>query len=70
MNQLQSRDRRALVEQVLSATTLDEIDTAREALRSWISTHPHDRESLRDGFEQLANMEEAANLLVREPASV
>ena len=58
----QSRDiaRQLLTEQVLDATTLQEVRAAREALRAWITAYPEEREWMRDGFEQLAQMEEIA----------
>lgn len=52
--------RQILTEQVLDATTLDEVRAAREALRAWIMKYPEEREWMRDGFEQLAQMEEIA----------
>jgi hypothetical protein len=55
-------ERQALVEQVLDATTLIEIRLAADALHTWIAEHPEDSESLADGFEQLANMEEIATM--------
>lgn len=56
--------RELLTEQVLDATTLEEVQEAREALRDWIAAHPNEREWMRDAFEQLAQMEEIA--LVQE----
>jgi len=52
--------RQILTEQVLDATSIDEIHVARKALRAWIEAHPDEREMLRDAFEQLAQMEEIA----------
>ena len=48
-----------LTNQVLDATTLPEIEGAREALRAWIKQHPEDG-GMRDAFEQLAMMQEIA----------
>lgn len=59
--------RQLLTEQVLDATTLEEIQKAREALRDWIQNYPEEREWMRDGFEQLAQMEEIAHLSEAEP---
>jgi hypothetical protein len=54
------RDRELLKERVLDATSLDDIRAARQQLREWIAAHPEEREWMRDGFEQLAQMEEIA----------
>jgi hypothetical protein len=51
--------RELLTEQVLDATTLPEIQSARHALREWIKAHPED-EGMSDAFEQLALMEDIA----------
>jgi len=66
-----SRDiaRQLLTEQVLNATSLDEVRAAREALRVWIATYPEEREWMRDGFEQLAQMEEIAEAQLTENCS-
>ena len=53
--------RECLIDQVLGATTLDEITSARQALRDWIKAYPEE-DGLRDGFEQLSLMEDAANM--------
>ena len=45
----------------LSATTLAEIEDAKQTLRAWLIAHPED-ENMRDSFEQLYMMEEAALL--------
>ena len=62
-----SRDfaRQLLTEQVLDATSLDEVRAARETLRAWIATYLEEREWMRDGFEQLAQMEEIAEAQLR-----
>jgi hypothetical protein len=64
----QNRDiaRQLLTEQVLDATSLTEVGAAREALRAWIATYPEEREWMRDGFEQLAQMEEIAESQLAE----
>jgi hypothetical protein len=54
-------ERRRLTEQVLSATTLPEIATARCLLEKWLADHPEE-EGMRAGFEQLAHMEEIAEM--------
>ncbi len=51
--------RKLLTRQVLSATTLLEIAAAKQALREWLQAHP-DEVGMRDGFEQLAQMQEIA----------
>ena len=61
--------RQLLTEQVLDATSLDEVRAAREALRAWIATYPEEREWMRDGFEQLAQMEEIAEAQLAEKRS-
>jgi len=60
MSQNKEIARQLLTEQVLDATSLTEVRAARDALRAWIATHPEEREWMRDGFEQLAQMEEIA----------
>lgn len=59
--------RERLGNQVLNATTLEEIFEARSALRDWIKAYPEDTGML-DGGEQLAHMEEAAHFLAAEKA--
>jgi hypothetical protein len=49
--------RRELSGRILTARTLPEIRSARNALRQWLASHP-DEQGMRDGFEQLAQMEE------------
>ena len=51
--------RECLTDQVLSATTLDEIHAATQALREWIKTYPEEK-GMRDGFEQLSLMQDIA----------
>ena len=46
------QERQVLTEQVLDATTLDEVRIARRKLREWVAAHPEEREWMRDGFEQ------------------
>ena len=62
------RERQVLTEQVLDATTLDEVEAARRNLREWIAAHPEEREWMRDGFEQLAQIEEIARAQMAERA--
>ena len=62
------RDRQVLTEHILDATTLDEVEAARRNLREWIAAHPEEREWMRDGFEQLAQMEEIARAQMAERA--
>lgn len=66
MNQSRDIARQLLTEQVLDATSLVEIRAAREALRTWIAKYPEEREWMRDGFEQLAQMEEIAEAQLAE----
>ena len=52
--------RERLLDLVLGAVALDEIAAAQQALRDWIEAYPEE-EGLRDGFEQLSLMEDAAH---------
>jgi hypothetical protein len=45
--------------QVLEARTLSEVEAAEAALTAWLERHPADT-GMEDGFEQLANLREAA----------
>lgn len=56
-----------VADQALSATTLEEIEQARQALRAWKAEHPQER-ILYECFEQLAMMEEAAHFMAAEKA--
>jgi hypothetical protein len=60
MNTDIDRAREILTEQVLDASTLEEVLTAQQALREWIKVHPEETEWMHDGFEQLAQMQEIA----------
>jgi hypothetical protein len=51
--------RELLTEQVLDATTLSEIQAARQALRAWIEAHP-EYEGMGDAFEQLSLLQDIA----------
>jgi hypothetical protein len=53
--------RRQLTRQVLGAKTLAEIAVARQTLRDWIGAHPEEH-GMRWGFEQLAQMQEIAEM--------
>jgi hypothetical protein len=53
------RARERLTRQVLGAKTLPEVLAATEALREWMRAHPEE-DFMRDGFEQLAQMQEIA----------
>ena len=63
------RTRQVLTEQVLDSTTLEEVRGARRKLREWVAAHPEEREWMRDGFEQLAQMEEIAQAQDAERAA-
>ncbi len=52
-------DRERLTNQVLDATTLEEIYLARHLLREWIAKYPEE-EGMRDAFEQLSLLEDVA----------
>lgn len=60
-------DRDRLTNQVLDATTLDEIRAARRVLRDWIETHPGE-EGMGDAFEQLSLLEDVALEEAKSPA--
>ena len=49
--------RERLLEQVLNADTLSEIEDAKKVLREWMRAHP-DEQGMRDGFEQLYTIQE------------
>ena len=69
MTSILSKDevRRLLNHQVLSARTLPEIEDARQSLREWMQRHPEER-GMRAGFEQLAQMQEIAEMLEADAA--
>jgi hypothetical protein len=69
MSDERDRARQLLTEQVLDATTREEVRAAREALSAWIAQYPEEREWMRDGFEQLAQMEEVAEAQAAEKHS-
>ena len=52
-------DRERLTNQVLDATTLEEIYSARTLLRDWILMYPEE-EGMSDAFEQLSLLEDIA----------
>ncbi len=53
----------------LSATTLAEIQHARQLIREWQAAHPEEPK-MYDVFEQLYMMEDAANILAAERPTV
>lgn len=53
------QNREHLTNQVLDATTLEEIGTARRLLQNWIKAYP-DEEGMSDAFEQLSLLEDLA----------
>ena len=59
--------RERLTNQVLDATTLQEISAARLALKSWIKNYPKE-ESMSDAFEQLSLLEDIAQEEAKPPA--
>ena len=60
MNPERDIAREILTEQVLDATTLPEIASAKQALRDWIAAYPEEAGFMRDGFSQLYLLEEIA----------
>ncbi len=60
-------NRERLTNQVLDATTLQEISAARQALRDWIRNYP-DEEGMSDAFEQLSLLEDIAREEAKPPA--
>lgn len=69
MSYANNPQRQHLIEQVLDATTLSEIDAATTALRDWVAANPDDL-GIVDGFEQLALMRMAAEQIAAEQASL
>ena len=69
MSYANNPQRQCLIEQVLDATTLSEINSATTALRQWVAAHPDDL-GIIDGFEQLALMRMAAEQVAAEQASL
>lgn len=65
VNYAKDTARKQLISQVLSATTLEEIHQARQALRQWKQAHPDDL-GIGDGFEQLYIMEDAVRIIAAE----
>jgi hypothetical protein len=59
MSVTSNAEREQQLNQVLDATNLSEIAPARQSLRDWLQHHPEDV-GMRDGFEQLAMMQEIA----------
>jgi hypothetical protein len=57
-----------LTRQVLGARTLADIAAARQSLRDWLAAHPEEQ-GMRWGFEQLAQMQEAAEAEQADPAT-
>lgn len=53
MNSLQEIERQEVIEQVLDATTWEEIEAATLLLDRWLAAHPDDL-GMEDGYEQLA----------------
>lgn len=51
--------RKQLINQVLSATSLTEVNAAMNALDRWMEQHPDDI-GIVDGYEMLENMQEIA----------
>lgn len=60
-------NRERLTNQVLDATTLQEIYAARLALKSWIENYPEE-EGMGDAFEQLSLLEDIAQEEAKPPA--
>ncbi len=60
-------DRERLTNQVLDATTLDEIHAAQRLLRDWIKRYPEE-EGMSDAFEQLSLLEDIALEEAKPPA--
>lgn len=50
-------ERQQVIEQVLNATTLEEVESAITLMDRWVEAHPDDV-SMEDGYEQLAIMKE------------
>lgn len=50
-------ERQQVIEQVLDAATLEEVEAAISSLDGWMEAHPDDM-GMEDGYEQLAIMKE------------
>jgi hypothetical protein len=61
-------DRDVVIQKLLNATTVEEIESAESALRSWVAAHPGDL-GMRDGFEHLAMLRDAIEEQVNRPQS-
>ncbi len=53
MNTTLTMERQEVIEQVLDATTWDEIESASKLLDCWLLAHPDDL-GMEDGYEQLS----------------
>ena len=60
MNAETTLARQIVIERVLDAKALPEIDVAREALRAWLRAHPDD-DGIKEAFDQLSLMEDIAS---------
>ncbi len=61
VNQAHEEARERLTDQVLNATTREEIASAWKALQEWIERFPEE-EGMRDGFEQLSLMQDSIEI--------
>ena len=69
MSYANNPQRQCLIEQVLDATSLPEINAATTALRQWVVAHTDDL-GIVDGFEQLALMRMSAEQIAAEQAAI
>ena len=53
--------REELLNQIMEARTLPQIEAAKQALRSWLQCHP-DEPGMADGFEMLSHREDWAKI--------
>ena len=56
-----------LTTQALGARNLEDVLAAKQALRNFIRMYPEARETFRDAFEQLSNMEDIARERAAQP---
>lgn len=61
--------REELLNQMVEARTLPQIEVAKQALRAWLQCHP-DEPGMADGFEMLSHREDWAKIQSSQPAEM
>lgn len=64
----EKREREEISRLVLRAKTMDDINIARQRLRSWLKRHPDDAQLLGEG-ESLVMLESAIQITQRNPST-